>query len=71
MSKGAGVSLACREITGNRRPAERQRQRIDRSTPLPLHLYHRTTHSFNLQSLIILARYLFHPPSHPDTIDLV
>ena len=60
MNKGAGVSLACQEITGNQHPAERQRQCIDRSTPLPLHLYHPTIRSFNLRSLIILARYLFH-----------
>ena len=32
LRKGAGVSLACRETTSNRCPAERQHQCIDRST---------------------------------------
>ena len=66
MSKGAGVSLACRETTGSRRPAERQRQRIDHFDPTAFSLYHHTIRSHNLRNRY--PRSLsFHPRTFPDT----
>ena len=64
MSKGAGISLACRETTGSQHPAERQHQCIDRlilppflpTIILSAHIIYETyyPHSLSFHSLILL-----------------